>query len=341
MDPKTRPHPQMPGAAGEWSRRQTLQGFGAALLAAGMPVAAAAQERKRLQFLIPAAAGGGWDQTARAVAESLTRTQLVDTVTFEHLSGEGGGRAIAYLVATAERQQGTLMVSSTPIVLRAVRGTANSTYHELTPIAALIGDYAAIAVRADSRYRDFPSLAAAVRRDPGSFRVAGGSVRGGMDHIVAVRAFSLAASVDPKNVVYFPYDAGGDALNALFTSQTEVLATGLGELLASPRRGDFRILAVSAAERVPEAPEAPTMRELGHDVTFVNWRGFFGPPQLPAAVADAHAKLLGELNRSPEWAEVRRRYAWQPLYHSRAEFAAFLAGEEATARQVLASLDLA
>ena len=340
MNRKTRLHRQMPAAAGGWSRRQALHGLGAGLLAAGVPVAVSGQERRRLHFLIPAASGGGWDQTARAVAESLTRTRLVDTVTFEHLSGEGGGRAIAYMVATAERQQGTLMVSSTPIVLRAVRGAAKSTYHELTPIAALIGDYAAIAVRSDSPHRDFASLAAAVKRDPSSTKVAGGSVRGGMDHLVAVRAFSLAAGVNPLNVVYYPYDADGEAFDALLAGQTEALATGLGELVASPRRGEIRILAISAPERVPEVPDAPTMRELGHDVTFVNWRGFFGPPNLPAAVAASHAGLLADLNRSPDWAEVRRRYAWQPLYHSGAEFAAFLAAEEATARQVLASLEL-
>jgi hypothetical protein len=88
MNRKTRLHRQMPAAAGGWSRRQALHGLGAGLLAAGVPVAVSGQERRRLHFLIPAASGGGWDQTARAVAESLTRTRLVDTVTFEHLSGE-------------------------------------------------------------------------------------------------------------------------------------------------------------------------------------------------------------------------------------------------------------
>ncbi len=338
MDCKTRPHRRIPAVAPALSRRQALSGLGAALLAAGAPLPGWSEEWRRLHFLIPAAAGGGWDQTARAVAGSLTRNHLVDSVTFEHLSGEGGGRAIAYLVATAERQQGTLMVSSTPIVLRAVRGVAPSTYHELTPIAALIGDYAAIAVRANSPYRDFASLAKIIRRDPASIRIAGGSIRGGMDHLVAARAFSIEAGVDPRSLIYFPYDAGGEALDALLGGQTQVLATGLGELLTSPHRGDIRILAITAPQRLPEAPDLPTFRDLGHDVTFVNWRGFFGPPHLPAAMADAHAALLGQLDRSPEWAEVRRRHGWQPLYRARADFAAFLKDEEATARRVLASL---
>lgn len=340
MDCKTRPHRQMPAALRAASRRQTLLGLGAAVVAAGAPLPGSSQEWRRLHFLIPAAAGGGWDQTARAVAESLTRTHLVDSVTFEHLSGEGGGRAIAYLVATAERQQNTLMVSSTPIVLRAVRRTAPDTYRDLTPIAALIGDYAAIAVRADSPYKDFAALAKAMRRDPAGIRVAGGSVRGGMDHLVAARAFSASAGVDPRSLVYYPYDAGGEALDALLAGQTQVLATGLGELLTTQHRGDIRILAMSAPEGLPDAPGIPTFVELGHDLTFVNWRGFFGPPHLPAAIADAHEAVLADLNRSPEWAEVRKRHAWQPLYHPGAEFAAFLAEQEAMARRVLASLAL-
>lgn len=322
-------------------RRQILYGLaaGAAALAAG-PTISLAEASQRLHFLVPAGVGGGWDQTARAVAQAMTQAQLIESATLEHVSGGGGARAIGYLLTTGQTQERTLMVSSTPIVLRAVRG-ASPSYKELQPVASVIGDYAVIAVRADSRYRDFASLAAAVRRAPGDIWVAGGSVRGGMDHVLAARIFNTAAGVDPKAVKYLPFDAGGGAMEALLTTpQVEVLSTGLGEVLGSSEQSALRLLAVTSPERVPEATEVPTLRELGHDVTFVNWRGFFAAPQLPAATADAYAALLGQLIETPEWDAVRRRNAWQTIYHARDDFGAFLEAEEAKARASLQALDI-
>ena len=327
----------------EVTRRRTLAALGGATAVAaavaGRPATVFAQASRRLHFLVPAGVGGGWDQTARAVAEAVKRAGLVDSTTLEHVSGDGGARAISYLMATGQTQPQTLMVSSTPIVLRAVRG-ASPSYRELKPVAALIADYAVIAVRADSPYRDFAALAAAVRQAPGDMRIAGGSVRAGMDHLLAARIFNLASGVDPKQIVYYPYDAGGAALGALLSGQVQALSTGLGEVLDAPGSSDLRVLAVTAAERVPEASGLPTLRELGHDVTFMNWRGFFGAPQLPDATADAHAELLGKLVATPEWETVRASHAWQTLYRPRAEFAALLEAEEATARRTLVALGM-
>lgn len=321
------------------TRRRVLGGLaaaGAVLAGAGGSLA---QEQNRLHFLVPARAGGGWDQTARAVADAMTKAKLVRSATLEHVSGGGGAKAISYLMTTGATQQDTLMVSSTPIVLRAVRG-ATPSYRELQPIASLIGDYTVIAVRANGPFADFSSLVSAVRRDPSRVRVAGGSLRGGMDHVLAARAFSISSGVEPREVVYLPYDAGGNAVSALMTDQVNVLSVGLGEILAAPEASQIRVLAVTAAERLPEAPNLPTLRELGHDVTFINWRGFFGAPQMPAATADAHAVLIGRLLETPAWEATRARYAWQTLYRPRADFAAFLAQQEATAKRVLAALDI-
>lgn len=326
------------------TRRRALAGLGGAAataaIAAQWPQSALAQESRRLHLLVPAGVGGGWDQTARAVADTVTRTGLVEQATLEHVSGGGGARAISYLVATGQTQPQTLMVSSTPIVLRAARG-ATPTYRDLQPIAAVLADYAAIAVRADSPHRDFAALAGAVRRAPGSMRVAGGSVRGGMDHLLAAKTFAVASGIDPKQVVYHPYDAGGAAFAALRNGHAEVLSSGLGEVLQPAAAGELRVLAVTAAERVPAAGNLPTLRELGHDLTFVNWRGFFGAPQMPQATADAHAAMLGRLVKTPEWQAVCARNAWQTLFLPRAEFAALLEAEEATARRTLGALGIA
>ena len=77
-----------------------------------------AVEIKKIHFLIPGGAGGGWDGTARGTGEALTKAGLIDSATFENMSGGGGGKAIGYLIENSKSNHGTLMVNSTPIVIR-------------------------------------------------------------------------------------------------------------------------------------------------------------------------------------------------------------------------------
>ena len=57
----------------------------------------AAYGKDRVHFLIPGGAGGGWDMTARAVGDSLSRSGIIEMASYENLSG-GGGRVFAFTV---------------------------------------------------------------------------------------------------------------------------------------------------------------------------------------------------------------------------------------------------
>ena len=97
-----------------------------------------------IHFLIPGGAGGGWDGTARGTGEALTKSGLVGSASYENMSGGGGGKAIGFLIENAASNHGTLMVNSTPIVIRSLVGRFPHNFRDLTMIAGTIGDYAAI-----------------------------------------------------------------------------------------------------------------------------------------------------------------------------------------------------
>ena len=103
-----------------------------------------------IHFLIPGGAGGGWDGTARGTGEALTRSGLVGSASYENMSGGGGGKAIGFLIENADSQHGTLMVNSTPIVIRSLTGVFPHNFRDLTLVAGTIGDYAALVVGKDS-----------------------------------------------------------------------------------------------------------------------------------------------------------------------------------------------
>ncbi|WP_027855936.1 tripartite tricarboxylate transporter substrate binding protein [Marinobacterium jannaschii] len=281
----------------------------------------------KVHFLIPGGAGGGWDSTARGTGEALSKAGLVDTISYENMSGGGGGKAIAHLIEAAAQADDTLMVNSTPIVIRSLSKVFPQSFRDLTPVAATIGDYGAFVVRADSPYTSFEQVVEDFNNNPRSVKVAGGSARGSMDHLVAALAFK-AAGGDPRRVKYVAYDAGGKAMASLLSGETSVLSTGLSEALTLAEAGQVRVLVMTGNSRSDAAPEVPTLKELGYDASFVNWRGFFGAPGLSDEKKAEFVDTLMQMYDSPEWEKVRARYGWSEIFKPGDEFVAFLESQE-------------
>lgn len=280
-----------------------------------------------IHFLIPGGAGGGWDGTARGTGEALTKAGIVGKATFENMSGGGGGKAIGYLIENSKSNHGTLMVNSTPIVIRSLTKVFPQNFRDLTMIAGTIGDYAALVVPKDSKYNSFNDVVRDFEKNPSKVAVGGGSVPGGMDHLVAAMAFE-AAGEDPTKVKYIPYDAGGKAMAALLSGEVSVISTGFSEAVALENAGEVRILATTAPGRIDAAPNAKTLKEQGVDTEFVNWRGFFAAPDLPASKRAEYISALEKMYATPEWSTVRDRNGWVDIYNPGDDFTAFLTEQE-------------
>ena len=307
--------------------RRALLGAAMALSLGSAAFAGGHQVVDSIHFLIPGGAGGGWDGTARGTGEALTGAGLVGTASFENMSGGGGGKAIGYLIENADSNHGTLMVNSTPIVIRSLTGVFPHNFRDLTLVAGTIGDYAAMVVGKDSPINSMEDLIAAYDADPGSTAIGGGSVPGGMDHLVAAMVME-AAGKDALGVKYIPYDAGGKAMAALLSGEIAALSTGFSEAVDLANAGEVKIIGVTAPERVAAYEDAPTMMEQGIDTEFVNWRGFFAAPGLPADKLAMYQDALAKMYETPEWEEVRARNGWVNIHNNGSDFEAFLEDQE-------------
>ncbi|USD66483.1 tripartite tricarboxylate transporter substrate binding protein [Vibrio sp. SCSIO 43136] len=307
--------------------KQTKPTLLAALIAGVVSFSANAADIEKIHFLIPGGAGGGWDMTARGTGDALIKSDIVENVSFQNLSGGGGGKAIAHLIETAERQEDTLMVNSTPIVVRSLTGIFPQSFRDLTPVAATIADYGAIVAKPGSKYETWEDVVADFKENPRSVKIAGGSARGSMDHLVVAAAFK-GEGFDAKAVRYISFDAGGKALAALLSGETQLLSTGLGEVLEMSKSGQVKILAVTAPKRLPAAPDIPTLTEYGNNTVFANWRGFFAAPGTSQAKIDEYNDALTKMYKTQQWATVRDRNGWIDSYKPDQEFYKFLEEQE-------------
>ncbi|MCI2398098.1 tripartite tricarboxylate transporter substrate-binding protein [Aliiroseovarius subalbicans] len=307
--------------------RRALLAAAAAFTLVGPAAADSHKMLDSIHFLIPGGAGGGWDGTARGTGEALTGAGLVGTASYENMSGGGGGKAIGYLIENADSQHGTLMVNSTPIVIRSLTGVFPHNFRDLTLVSGTIGDYAALVVGKDSPMNSMADLLAAYDADASATAIGGGSVPGGMDHLVAAMVME-AAGKDALNVKYIPYDAGGKAMAALLSGEIKALSTGFSEAVALAQAGEVKIIGVTSDERVEAYGDAPTMKEQGIDTTFVNWRGFFGAPGLSADKLEAYQAAIAKMYATDEWEAVRARNGWVNIHNSGDDFRTFLEDQE-------------
>lgn len=307
--------------------RRALLAAAAALGLAGSAAVADEQVVDSIHFLIPGGAGGGWDGTARGTGEALTASGLVGSASYENMSGGGGGKAIGYLIENAESNYGTLMVNSTPIVIRSLTGVFPHNFRDLTLVSGTIGDYAALVVGKDSPINSMADLIAAFDADASATAIGGGSVPGGMDHLVAAMVME-AAGKDALGLKYIPYDAGGKAMAALLSGEIAALSTGFSEAVDLANAGEVKIIGVTSEKRVDAAPDAMTMKEQEIDTTFVNWRGFFAAPGLPEDKLAMYQDAIAKMYAAPEWEDVRARNGWVNIHNSGDDFKTFLEGQE-------------
>jgi putative tricarboxylic transport membrane protein len=191
------------------------------------PFAAAEPAFEQLRIIAPAAPGGGWDQTARAMQQVLQRAGIVTTPIVEKVSGAAGTIGLARFIG-AERGNGdTLLVSGLIMLGGIVMHDSPVTLADVVPIARLTGEYEVLTVPTASPFRTLEDLMRAFKERPESISWGGGSA-GGSDQILA-GLIAAAVGVAPRRINYIAFSGGGEALSAILGGQVSVGINGLAE----------------------------------------------------------------------------------------------------------------
>lgn len=295
-----------------------------------------AQSLNNLRIMAPAAPGGGWDQTSRAIQAALQSAGIVKPVQVYNVPGAGGTIGLAQL-ANAKGDGTQLMTMGLVMVGAIVTNGSQVDLNDVTPIARLTGEYEVLVVPASSPYKSMKDFAAAWKANNG-LAIAGGSA-GGTDHML-VGLLAKSVGVDPRKMNYVPFSGGGEALAAVLGNQVAGAVAGYGEFEAQVKAGKLRVIGVSSAKR-QAGIDAPTFTEQGYKVELANWRGIVAAPGISSAQKAQLVKALDRMHASKEWQETLKTRGWTDLYLSGSKYNLFLKTETNRVKGILKSIGLA
>jgi putative tricarboxylic transport membrane protein len=289
-----------------------------------------------INIMAPAAPGGGWDQTARAM-QPILNSQTGQNVEVYNVPGAGGTVGLAQFAGDAAGNPHQLMVMGLVMVGAIETNDAPVKLDQVTPIATLTTEWMAVVVPADSEYQTFQQLVDAFKADPTAVSWGGGSA-GGTDHIL-VGLIAKAAEVDPASINYVAHAGGGEALTAILSGAVTVGVSGLSEFRDQVEAGTLRLLAVSSEEPL-EGVDAPTIKEQGLDVVLPNWRAIVAPSGITPEQRDAIVAAVEQMHDSEEWRQALEQNGWNDFFQTGDEFNTFLSEESTRIQGVLRDIGL-
>ena len=315
-----------------------LAGISASSVAALGLQSAFAQALTKLEIFVPAAPGGGWDQTARAIEQTMRAEKIVENFQLEHAPGAGGAVGLPKFLGARKGQANAVMVAGMVMVGALITNKSPVKITDTVPLARLTGEAEVIVVPNDSPFKTMKDLLDAFKADPTKVSWAGGSA-GGTDHILA-GMIAKAVGLDAKKVSYVAYSGGGPAQAALLGNQVSCGISGFGEFAEQIKAGKLRALAVSSDKRLPGV-DIPTLKEQGVDVELFNWRGVFGAPGITNEQRAALIALVDKMNASAAWKAECEKRDWTPIYLSGDAFSKFIDAEIARIGAILKDIGLA
>lgn len=306
----------------------------AAALAAG-PAAAQARDfpNKPIELVVPFQPGGGTDALARAFADA-TRKHTTQSVIIVNKPGASG--AIGWQdVINAKPDGYRLAVVTVEVTTLPHMGLAKFSYEDLTPIARLNADQAAITVRADAPWNTIEEFLAAAKKESGKISM-GNAGNGSIWHLAA-------AALEDKTGTKFnhtPFQGAGPAVLALMGGHIDAVAVSPAEVTTYVQAGKLKTLAVMAEQRVKGFEKVPTLKERNIDLVIGTWRGIAAPKNTPPEVVAYLKELSKKAADEPSFREVLEKQNLGFSYADDVAFKASMARDNAYFKTLMTKLDI-
>ena len=267
--------------------------------------AAIATPPTKPECVAPAKPGGGFDLTCR-IAAAWFESQLKSPMQVRFMPGGIGATAFKAFTNERAADPNALVAFSSGSLLNIAVGKYGAVGPDDVRFVASAGaDYGVVVVAAQSPMQSFNDLVSQLKTPTSRVLIGGGGSIGSQDWVKAA-LLCKASNRDPKSMRYVAFDGGGEALNNLANDNIAVYTGDVSELRAHMGSGKFRVLAVLSPQRLPGAfRDIPTAKEMGVNVTWASFRGYYMGRRAPKEAYDFYVEAFNRAHLSPEFAKIR------------------------------------
>jgi putative tricarboxylic transport membrane protein len=276
---------------------------------------------KPIEVIVHTSAGSGGDVVSRAVAEIIRANKfLPQGLSVTNRVGGSGVVGFSYF-KTRRGDPYTMMSVTGTILAMAYRPEINIGLENYTPLALFAIDPQTIMVPADSPYKTFKDMMEAARAKPETLVAATTSIQGTGRMVIHL----MEKAVPGAKFKFVTFKGGSEAVTSVAGGHTTFTTENLSEGQGFVEGKKVRVLAIAADKRLPQAPDVPTLQELGYPVTAGTIRGFTFTAGVPKEAVVTMEAALKKAHDSPEWKEIAKRNIYQDTFLGSADFAKFLA----------------
>jgi tripartite-type tricarboxylate transporter receptor subunit TctC len=286
--------------------------------------ARAAWPDRPVRIVVPYAAGGSTDTTARLVGARLTE-RLGQQVILDNRTG-GGTLIGTQIVAQAAPDGYTLLMATPPFVVNpSLVEKVPYSLKDFATITNVSGSSNLLVVHPSVPAKTTQELIALLKANPGKY-VYGSSGVAGAGHL----AMALFESMAGVQAVHVPYKGGAPAVVDLVAGRVHMMMANLTTAQPHIRAGRLRALAIGTSKRSPLVPDLPTLSESGvRGYEMTNWNGVVAPAGTPRAIIDRLHREIVSILKEPETLAFMTKVYLEPIGDTPAEFDKYLKSEAA------------
>jgi tripartite-type tricarboxylate transporter receptor subunit TctC len=304
----------------------------AAASAAAAPFAIA--QSRPIRIIVPYAAGGPIDATARILAERVKDS--LGTVIIENKPG-GGGNIGVDLIAKSPPDGSVIGISA--VATHAINPWLFSKLpfdpvKDFTPITQMVRVPNVLVMNAQAAERlhinTLADLIAYAKANPGKLNYGSGG-NGSAGHL-AGEMFKQGAGIF---AVHIPFNGGNPAQLALLSGQVDFNFDNLATAAPNIRAGKLKALAVTTLTRSPQLPGIPPVADKIKGFAIDTWWGLVGPAGMPRELVNKYNAAFVAALQSPE---ARSKFALlmaEPVWNTPDEFGRFMQAELAKYQKVV------
>jgi tripartite-type tricarboxylate transporter receptor subunit TctC len=278
-----------------------LAACAAALSAVPQIARAQAYPARSVRIVVPVAAGGANDVTARLIARWLSE-HLGQQFVIENRPGAGSNVGTEAVIRASPDGYTLLIAGSAAAVNATLFGSLNFNFiRDTAPIASIVDVPQIMQVNPAVPAQSVPEFIAYAKANPGKIAMGSGG-NGSPAHIIG-EYFKLMTGTD---LTHIPYRGAAPAVTDLLAGQIQVAFTEMATSLGHIKAGRLRALAVTTARRSEALPDIPTLGEFIPGFEASQWIGLVAPRDTPSTIIE---KLNTEIKAALGDPKVKTRFA--------------------------------